>query len=547
MPDPHSHEKGLDRHERTQGAIPPPYRRALILGLDALGWPVVESWIEAGAMPFLGALRKQGHRGALRSTLPHQTPAAWTTFMTGVQPGTHGIVNWERFDPLEQTECLHDMGRLEGKTIYHHVSRAGLKAGVAMQPMTYPPFELNGYVLSGFDGPGLDAPFAWPRELEREILERCPEHGKNLNPDTEWREEGHEADDAVFCANLDLLIERTRRTARLATDLQRAHPTDVWMVYFHDPDLVMHRAWRWSVPEGVRENPRRHAKVLEYARALDEACRVCDEAMPSEGRLTLALSDHGQRADRLRVRLNSVLMDLGLLVPASRLGLLKDFFRRLTDKAKRKGVGLPIDWARTKAFMPFQACTGFVYVNLKGRQPFGSVEPADYEKVRDETIEALRGYADPRTGERYFEAVGATDGLFKRKDALKLPDIYVQPNPGVEFVRRAKRGEAAFPTKRAYAGLHDPEGLYVLSGAGVKPGESPAHICDLAPTLLACLGVDVPSYMEGSALGRCFEAGLQVKTRPADWEEDESTGTPGYTAAQQAEIESRLSNLGYLD
>src|SRR5204862_6713883 len=98
-------------------------------------------------------------------------------------------------------------------------------------------------------------------------------------------------------------------------------------------------------------------------------------------------------------------------------------------------------------FMPFQSCTGFVYVNLEGRQPHGSVKQSDFIRVRDEVIDALRSY---RSGtDSFFEDVQAMDEAHGWRSELLLPDIYVQPKPGIEFVRRAKRGEISYPTKRS--------------------------------------------------------------------------------------------------
>src|SRR5947207_11505709 len=162
------------------------YKKLLILGLDALPWRILEPVMEAGAAPRLKQLYERGCSGILRSTIPHQTPAAWTTFMTGVQPGTHGIVNWQHYDAKKNQLTLNNVERYAGKTIYERFTAAGLKVGVVMQPLTYPPFKVNGFLLTGFDSPGVTEPFACPRELEKEILEMCPRHAENLGLEEHW-------------------------------------------------------------------------------------------------------------------------------------------------------------------------------------------------------------------------------------------------------------------------------------------------------------------------------------------------------------------------
>ncbi len=527
------------------------FKKLLILGLDGLPWSVTKTMMDLGAMPNLKRLMDEGCSGILRSTVPHQTPAAWTTFMTGVHPGTHGIMNWQDFDATQNVTRLNNVGRYKGKTIYEHFSNAGKKVGVVMQPTTYPPFELNGFLLTGFDSPGLDAAFASPPELQKEILEICPEHGRNLDVNQDWDIPGHVENDDAFEHNIGLFQKRMHRVADLSIELNRRHPTDVLMVYFQDPDLLLHRAWKWIDPSSAADAPRRHARVVEFFKDMDAACAKLIEATASPDRLTLVLSDHGQQPDCMRVQPNNVLIEKGLLVPAKGLALAKDAKRRLQDriaKVKRKGVGIPIDWDRTKAYMPHQACTGFVYINLKGRQPYGSVEPNDYEKVRDEVVEALRSYRDPNNNNAsYFEEVTPTDGLFSRKEKLHLPDIYIQPKPGVEFVRRAKGDRVSYPSKRAYAGLHHPDGIYMLSGTGVaKKQDCNCHIVDMAPTLMASMGHAVPSYMEGRVVSEGFDTPPAVDSVQMTWDPDDDAGD-AYSEDQEAVIEERLSELGYLE
>jgi predicted AlkP superfamily phosphohydrolase/phosphomutase len=470
--------------------------------------------------------------------------------MTGVQPGTHGVVDWESYDPGTQEKSLHNTARFAKHNMYHLLSAAGYRVGAVMQPITYPPFEVNGFLLSGFDGPGTSAPFANPRELEKTILEICPEHEMNFEVTRSW-DAGEGGSDETF----KTFVERLNRKNRLLTDLtlglHAREPVEVLFVYFHASDEILHRAWRWCDPETAGENPLRRDLCTGFFRELDAACKRIADAFGADNAFTLVLSDHGQRPDRVRVRMNSVLMDLGLLVPAGGGALLKDGYRRLrrvtSGQKKTPGFGVPVDWDRTRAFMPFQACTGFIYVNLKSRQPFGSVEPSDYENVRDEVIEKLRAWRHPETGDDYFEEVGATDGLFRNKERYGLPDIYVQPRPGVEFVRRAKRGEMAYPTKRPYAGLHDPDGIYLLAGHGVVKRENQdAQIVDLAPTVLSALGLAVPDYMEGRPLLSCLKEAPEVKTYPLAWEA-EAASESAYTEEQEAEVEERLKDLGYLD
>jgi predicted AlkP superfamily phosphohydrolase/phosphomutase len=221
----------------------------------------------------------------------------------------------------------------------------------------------------------------------------------------------------------------------------------------------------------------------------------------------------------------------------------RGYTRLWKKKGASHGFGIQVDWKRTRAFMPFHSCTGFVYVNLEGRQPQGSVVAGDLQRVRDDVIAALRAFRDPKTRANYFQDVSP---LVAQSEVLNLPDIFVQPAPGVEFVRKAKAGEFAFPTKRPFAGIHEPDGLYILHGPNVRAQrDTHAQIVDMAPTILAMCGEAVPSYMEGRALSECFAEPLTVTTVPFAWEAREAGDA--YTAEGAAAVEKRLADLGYLD
>ncbi|GMV82028.1 MAG: hypothetical protein AMXMBFR7_32120 [Planctomycetota bacterium] len=526
------------------------YERLLVLQLDSVPWSVLGPLMAEGAMPRLKALYEQGCSGTLCSTIPPITPAAWATFMTGVNPGRHGILGFKGFDPVKQTYRLSDARHLHERNIYRMLAQSGKRVGVMMQPSTHPPFDTNGFMLSGFDGPGLSAPFAFPSELEPEIRKLCPEHELNYNFHRIWnRPLGPDAD-AIFAANLAGASEQVRRVTQLTLDLLHRRPVDALIAYYQAPDVVLHKAWPFCLPSGAARNPARRAATVAFWREVDTACgRLLDE-FPSENRLELVISDHGHQLAKYAVSVNDLLQQAGLLTFARSMGsLAKDAVRRVGALArgeKRRGLGTPIDWDRTKAFMPYQVCSGLVYVNLKGRQPYGSVDPADYVRVRDEVRASLLAQKLP-DGNPVCEDVVVGDEFFPDKDARGMPDLILLQGEGVDFKRRAGQAETHRLYKMGIFGIHHPDGLYILRGAGVpKRTQVDFNILDFPPTLLAALGEAVPSFMEGAVRHECFEAPLDVRTREWPWGETAAIEA-GYTPEQQAEIEARLEDLGYLD
>ncbi len=71
-------------------------RRIFVIGLDGVGFPLIEPWIAAGKLPHLAQAVESGTHGTLESTIPPLTGPAWSSFQTGVNPGKHGVSSWTK-------------------------------------------------------------------------------------------------------------------------------------------------------------------------------------------------------------------------------------------------------------------------------------------------------------------------------------------------------------------------------------------------------------------------------------------------------------------
>ncbi len=530
--------------------------KLLILGLDSLNWKVLQPLLDAGAMPRLKALQTSGSHGILRSTLPPTTPPAWATFMTGVEPGVHGIIGFKSFNPTSNTYDLLKTKNLGPRSFYAVLSDAGKRVGVGMQPSAHPPFELNGFVITGFDSPGTQTDFATPKSLEKEIMDWCPDHERNYELKKDWEEEDGQNDEA-FERNVDRLIESVRRQTGLYLKLIEHQRPDVLMAYFQAPDVLFHHAWGWCDPEtsDAVANPKRRKKVEAFFGELDQACGRLMDAFPSEKRLTLALSDHGHQARAINANMNSILQELGFLQPAGTLDRLRDTLTGAKKKSQDRGLGVAVDWSKTLAFMPMGEQSAFIYINLKDRQPYGCVALQDYANVRDQIIEKLKAYRRPDTGERAFTEIYSGDDVFERKDEFLLPDIVVNPPANVQFKRKIRSGPTFHDRKDPHTGNHHPDGFYLWHGPGVSNAQNnssdPADLADVAPTILAVMSVPIPSYMKGKPQQSSFKSGLDPQYVPKEWKEGEG-GQNGqdqaaYSAEEEALVEQRLEDLGYVD
>ena len=142
-------------------------KKTLVIGLDGLEPTIVEPLLQRGELPNLARLREQGGYSRVATTLPAQTPVAWSTFATGTNPGAHGVFDFLRRDPktyLPQLGLNHYeqknpftpprvVNDRRGVTIWELLSKRGTPSVVIRCPCTYPPDDFQGRLLSGMGVP----------------------------------------------------------------------------------------------------------------------------------------------------------------------------------------------------------------------------------------------------------------------------------------------------------------------------------------------------------------------------------------------------------
>ena len=153
--------------------------RVVIVGLDGMDPELAAGFMDEGKLPNLSELRKQGHFSRLRTTNPPISPVAWSTFMTGVNPGKHNIFDFLKRDPRSYLPSLSsaDIGEATrtirlgkrkvpiGKPVIKMLRKSvpfwnilgdhGVNSIVLKVPITFPPERYRGFLLSGLCTPDL--------------------------------------------------------------------------------------------------------------------------------------------------------------------------------------------------------------------------------------------------------------------------------------------------------------------------------------------------------------------------------------------------------
>jgi predicted AlkP superfamily phosphohydrolase/phosphomutase len=240
-------------------------------------------------MPNLKRFIEQGTAGVLHSTQPPITPAAWTTFMTGKGPGQHGILDFEKYDVFQHQLTFNSTYQIEEKTIWELLSEKGLRVGSINVPMTFPPKPINGFMISGFETPSIDAEFTYPRELKQEIFQQIP----NYNYRTNWQRRALGGQD-VLETNLEYIANSFEQGYRLTTYCGDKYGWDVLMTVMKLVDNLQHKAWKYLDPANRRQLPARgRAGRPRFSRAWTTCSAACSSMPSGTTRRLLIMSDHG--------------------------------------------------------------------------------------------------------------------------------------------------------------------------------------------------------------------------------------------------------------
>lgn len=528
----------------------------LILGLDGASFDALRPLAADGTMPALAGLLDRAAQAPLRSTVPPITPAAWATFLTGKRPGIHGIWDFRLYDPTTYGDGFVSHRALQDRTLFSLLAEAGRRVAVINLPLMYPPPEDGGTVVAGFDAPSTASAFTWPPALRERILAAHPTYRFVATLSA--------GDDPAQCAAfVDEAEHSMAQKFAVAGMLLDDGPLDVLCLHLQDTDALQHKLW-CELVDGARD-PARHALMRRAYAALDGHIGTLLARLPSDTTIVV-VSDHGFGPHRGRVFPNVLLRGWGMLAQPGRrwarfqrsvqkrlaqVGLAETPTRpsRSWEVAVREqgfADALPVDWATTRAYVAVAEIYGLLYLNLRGREPQGIVEPgADAERTCDELVARFMAVRDPSDGSAVFaEVLRGTDVAPVDRHGRR-PDLVLVPR-GDLTVGRDLNDRLWLERYPRTLGTHRTDGVLMVAGPGVRPGPlatSPG-IEDVAPSVLAASGLPVPEDMEGRVLTELFVDPPVVRRGPAAVRGVATVD--GLTDDEAADVAERLRALGYL-
>jgi predicted AlkP superfamily phosphohydrolase/phosphomutase len=488
-----------------------------LIGLDGASFEVLAPLIEAGRLPVLEGLIKQGASGVLKSSVVPFTPQAWASVITGANPGKHGVFGFVRQQPGRPPE-FSSSKTIEGDKLWTWFGRRGLTNLIVNVPLTYPPEPLRGSMITGMMTPSTDSGFTYPAELKSRILSDWPDYSLDIRASIDKSRDDRVLDelDAALSVQMDVL-----------ETLVKEQSPDFFFPVFVMLDRIQHIYGHWVHPRSTVYDSgaarKRRPRIWESYARLDQALgRLLSLAPP--GTNTILASDHGFTVERGGFYTNDFLRSLGLLTlkkssshGAARL-MIKRFNlsavkRFIPNRLVRKTISFTkeaIDWSRTSAYASPVSQSG-IAINLCGRDPRGIVPAADYERVRDTVIEALSTIKDPSTGESAVTA-RRREELFSGPNLSLLPDIVLNFDRScLEAKETVLTGDGIVWSNGGSRAIHHRDGLFIAAGPAVAAGNfNDLALEDIAPNILALAGLDIPPGLDGRARADIFDVNIKT-------------------------------------
>jgi len=537
-------------------------RRLLIVGWDCADPDITASLCARGKLPHLAKIQKRGIHTSIASTVPPSSLPAWTTAFTGVEPGRHGLTEYVRKEPGAYRLRLASSADRRAETLFSSAHRAGLRVACLGVPGTWPPEKELDVCVAGFDSPlsqKAPAEAFVPGFLHEKLLEKhlhWPFGGVDeLAVGPGWHRKARET-----------LLESTEQKIRVAEEILHSDWFDLFTVVFSEIDTASHHFWAFhdSGSPRHRSDPVLEGTLEDVYVALDRALgRLL--ARLDENAAVMVVSDHGAggASDHV-VCLNRWLASLGWLrfkglsgIPGRLASMAQGFLsRRLPASFKEallRGPAAPLvmradalsrfgglDLPDTRAYSDELPQNPGIWINLRGRDPHGTVEPGtEYERLRDEIIEKLEAARDAQSGRPLVARVLKREEAFAGPCADRAPDLLVElaswdgykllaaPSAGRrgKIVRQLAPSELIGSKGVGVSGVHRSRGILAAAGPGLPDEKSleKATLLDVFPLAASLLGLKASR-----------------DSKPA------GTDERVYTPAEEALVKKRLEGLGYL-
>lgn len=515
--------------------------KTIVIGLDGAGFHLLDQWLNEKDLPTLTRLMEDGVWQRLRSSYPPVTSPAWRCYSTGVNPGKHGVFWWEQFDRDSRSLTVPDSSSYNAKDVWDYLGAQGFTSAVVNMPTTYPPEEINGWMISGG---GFEENYTFPFGLQDELEEQIGYKNNLAVPKRTVK------DDPDRIMETNNLIDLRFQAAKY---LRETYQPDFLHLSLFITNSIQHYVWGGEATKRMWQ-------------CVD---RNISELLKKEDNVII-MSDHGSMKIDTVFHINTWLEQEGylkttrstsdalhtlglnkeaLITYTERLGL-KDVAKRVAPKKlieqipdSQGGVGRDakedkIDWEGSVAFASGQ---GPIYVLAYGprREQIKSEIQSKLEKVTspDGTPIARNVYDAAEVYEGPYLDSGP-DLVIDQADGVHIPDVIGSPKLFVD------------PEEWKWESENHRDGIFIAHGPDVADEgklDSQPTLYDLTPTILHRYGLAIPSDLDGNVIRDLFDSDSEPGSNDVEYADieihkDSTKATP----EEDEEMLNRLKDLGYL-
>jgi predicted AlkP superfamily phosphohydrolase/phosphomutase len=392
--------------------------RIIIVGLDGVPFGLLEELSNKGVMPNTKEIISSGIFRKMQSSVPEISSVAWSSIITGKNPGGHGIFGFTDLSSNSYQLRFPNFSDLQSEPFWNVING---KSVIVNVPSTYPVKDMNGVHISGFVSIDLSQS-VFPKPL----IPVLKELDYRLDVDSTLAHQSME----LFLSDLEKTLHASIQTYRY---LWRSVDWKIFMFVFTGTDRLMH--FLWDVYED--ENHKYHGPFVNHFRAIDE---VIGEMLTglSEEDLFVMLSDHGFERLDYDVYINSILRQEGFL--------------HFDEKKELELIHIN---SSTKAFALDPAR---IYINLRGKYPNGGVDKQDKERLlRD--LEAL--FSALEVGNRRaIKNVYRKEEIYSGPFIERAPDLVLVGGKGFNLKGNIKAEKTI--GKEIFTGKHTQDDAFLL-------------------------------------------------------------------------------------
>jgi predicted AlkP superfamily phosphohydrolase/phosphomutase len=473
--------------------VPP---KVIVVGLDGASFKVIDPLIAGGELPNTNRLMNEGTRSVLTSTIPDITPPSWTSMTTGVNPSKHGVYDFLKIRQ-GRTRIVTSSDR-KSPSIWDMLSKKGKRVIVMNVPVTYPPWPVNGIMVSDMLTPEGATDIVYPEYLSGALRKRGYEVG------IRWTGGG---------------VSKKTSVEDLVVHLRRRMETFVWLLEEFDWDFAMIVANETDYVQHLFAGDR--AKVASVYRAADEAIRTLINKV-SAGATLFVVSDHGFNIATRAFRVNDWLVQNGALKPPpsppsgvtrgiadfalkkkATSGLARMAERHMPKRVLRSTYASPLDDGEPPDGLSCLAPQPHSYVPLFVN---GNFAKTDYDRLLTAVTRNSAELVDEQTGFNPILKVIAKRELYHGPYSIDAPDLVLQLRENYVVSEKFFNSKDLF--HRTLQGIHEPSGILIAAGTSVKRHseitDSYPTVVDITPTILHLLGLTPPSTLDGKIIHGLF-------------------------------------------